>query len=466
MGSIKRDRGRGATTRVSVVLGAVLLLGLLAGPATAGAVPLELWPAGAGRIEVRQGGAPPSTCSYVEDDATRPGAVTPRQAACLVDVAAGTPVTVTAIPGPLSSDPSLDDLFPDFPPVSSAFVRWSRVGCSGSSCTFTPDPGGEWVTAEFTPLQLEIALVGGGTVSARADGAPLTLSCSPPPAAGFFGDVTCHALVAAGAKVELTASSGSAWGPECEPSSGAATCIVSMTNTATFARVAFGGAALPDLPFKISPTIRVLRAGTGEGRVTGSGIDCGTKCSELFDFQAHVKLAADPSPGSTFTRWEGVCSSSPSCEFSAGSATVVRAVFDVPQRPTAPGKPSDKRPKKPANKRPRKPADKAAKKRTDDRTAGRVRELGARFARVTVRGHGSRRTVTASIVVARASRARARLMRRAKTVAARGFALRRGRNTLRLRVPRSAKPGVYRLSLRIAAGREHGTLNRAVRIGG
>ncbi len=49
---------------------------------------------------------------------------------------------------------------PDYPVADPAFVRWSVFGCDGTGpCTYTPEDG-DWVEAIFTPLELEVGVVG------------------------------------------------------------------------------------------------------------------------------------------------------------------------------------------------------------------------------------------------------------------------------------------------------------------
>lgn len=50
------------------------------------------------------------------------------------------------------------------------------------------------------------------------------------------------------------------------------------------------------------PTIKVIKDGTGTGRVTGSGIDCGTTCSNS-NTSGVWNLKATPDTGSEFTEW-------------------------------------------------------------------------------------------------------------------------------------------------------------------
>jgi PASTA domain/Divergent InlB B-repeat domain len=128
----------------------------------------------------------------------------------------------------------------------------------------------------------------------------------------------------------------------CEPEgSSSSKCIVTMTNIRTFASVAFGNdpdtqlpLEPPDLPFQISPKVKVTRTGDGHGKVTGSGIDCGAKCSEVFGYQSRVTLTAKAlDAGSRFVRWVGVCATDETCRFNAGSVTNVEARFDPLQAP-------------------------------------------------------------------------------------------------------------------------------------
>src|SRR5437867_7426963 len=61
--------------------------------------------------------------------------------------------------------------------------------------------------------------------------------------------------------------------------------------------------------------LAVVRAGTGDGTVTGSpGITCGTSCSASYPSGTAVTLTVTPVTGSTFTRWSGGgCTGTASC---------------------------------------------------------------------------------------------------------------------------------------------------------
>jgi hypothetical protein len=230
-------------------------------------VTLRLWPAGRGRIDaVPEGGAAVS-CDF----ATTLASTT----ACEVKVQRGTRVTLTATAEPDAQTPS-------------QFVRWTSFGCKGTGpCTITVDEDGDWVAAIFTPLRLEVGINGAGTVSVESPSGGV-LDCAD---AVGFGDHTCSGQFAAEQQVVLVAKPTNAtdairWRPGCDAQG--ARCTVAMTNIRTFASVAFGEQpdGPPFFPFQITARIRVVRAGTGTGTVSGSGkdindnawsIDCGDR---------------------------------------------------------------------------------------------------------------------------------------------------------------------------------------------
>jgi hypothetical protein len=415
----------------------VVSQGAAAHAAGAGQVDLRLWPAGQGRIDVAQGGSTVGSCDFLD--------VLANQTECTVPVTAGVPVTLAAVPEPAATiPPDLQSAVPDYPTPQTAFVRWSRYDCGSSqACTFTPETNLDWVTAVFTPLQLEVGINGQGAVGVRrADGGVDPLVCEPLD----FGDTTCHGLFAADTDVTLVAAPANLgdpihWGPGCRPDPGDASgarCIVTMSNLRTFAGVGFGDQVTPpDRPFQITPRIRVVRGGSGAGKVSGTGIDCGAACTIDVDFQERVSLEASAGAGSRFVRWQGVCSTVPRCAFAAGSATLVKALFEAV---AAPGTP---------------PPGQGGKHAV---------AFKPRLAKVAARGRGRHRVIVLVVMVDRPARAKVRLLKRRRTVATRRFALVTGRNSLRLRVPRSARRGTYRVSLKIVAGGESRTLQSIVRI--
>jgi hypothetical protein len=75
-------------------------------------------------------------------------------------------------------------------------------------------------------------------------------------------------------------------------------------------------------------TLNVTRDGNGNGIVAGTGIQCGTDCSENHIEGTRVTLTATPSAGSIFSGWKGACeNSSGSCVVTMNSAQSVVATF-------------------------------------------------------------------------------------------------------------------------------------------
>jgi hypothetical protein len=469
-----RRKGRAVCRAVvAAALGGVLVVGVhasqigVARGAGTSTVTLELWPAGQGKVAVTQNGVavplrqgltplPGDECVFVlfiTD--TNP---------CTAVVAAGTPVTVTAtaIAGPdvgLPADPTaFHQQLPDFPVMTSTFVRWTVFGCDGTGpCTFTPDGESEWVGAIFTPLQLEVGLGvfgGDGTVGVQLpDGsADPKFKCpdddpatdDDPVGPGFFGDKTCHGLYDADSSVVLLASSNQtiAWdSPWCYSQSlSPATCTVVMNNLRTLAAVTFDSHDKPDSPFKISPRVRVLLGGTGHGRVSGSGYDCGSQCAIDKRYQEAVTLEATPDEGSQFVRWQGVCSTVPTCTFSAGSATRVQAVFDVRASP----------PKTPVASPVAPPAQP---------------KLAARVGKISVKHRAGRRVLELPLFLNRTARVTIRLSRRNLTILLKQRTLHSGRTVLRFLIPKKLKPGRCQLRVRIVAGDQVRTIPMSVAIG-
>jgi hypothetical protein len=167
--------------------------------------------------------------------------------------------------------------------AGSTFVGWSGTGCSGTvtvtgnmSCTATFNSG------TFT-LTIAKSGTGSGTVTATG------INCGS----------DCSETVNGGTQVALTATAASGstfagWsGTGC---SGSVTVTGNMTCTATF-----------DLR---TYTLTVAKKGTGSGTVTGTGIDCGSDCSEVIVRGTQVALTAMPEAGSSFAGWTGTACTS------------------------------------------------------------------------------------------------------------------------------------------------------------
>ena len=455
----------------AVLVGGLLVVGMRASQAIGarGATPgtlihLSLWPAGKGRIEVTQNGV--LVIPTQQDGSPIPGDlcdflfVLQQTTPCDVVVVAGTPVTLKAVTESDAVIPaSLTDKVPDLALAQSAFWRWTMSGCPGSdSCTLTPDSDSDWVGAIFTPLQLQVGINGAGTVGVQRPegGLDPQFICGPQgDPVDFISPTTrvCHGLYAADSPVVLVASPDNpsqdarfAWGEGCQPAGNPPTCTVEMTNLRTFGVVGFGAPLdfpPPQFPFKITPQVRVALDGSGHGRVTGSGYDCGSQCAIGFSYQDRVTLQATPDPGSQFVRWQGVCSTDPTCVFSAGSATLVKAVFDVPSATQA-------------------TTTSTTSTTTVTTTAA---PLAARLGKVKMKHRAGRRIVELTLVTDRAARATLRLFRHRRTIRVKQLSLHPGRTLVQLAIPRTLKPGRYQLLVRVIAGAEVRTFPTRVTIG-
>ena len=228
--------------------------------------------------------------------------------------------------------------------------------------------------------------------------------------------------------------------------------------------------------------------------MTASGLDCGTVCRASFGFGRTIALTANPDDGSLFDGWNGVCARTQlTCTFPAGPITSIRAVFVRDAvAPTTPGAPVV-----------------GARTRTslalswaastdnvrvsgyrvyvDDAAAGETQgtehtlenlkcgrsyavavdavdtignrsqranvvaqtlpcALAARIAGVGVGRVAGVRIIVASVRSNRATSARLRLLRGGRLIASGRYGIKVGTNKLRLRVPRSAAGGPYRLA--------------------
>ena len=81
--------------------------------------------------------------------------------------------------------------------------------------------------------------------------------------------------------------------------------------------------------------LTVVRAGTGSGTVTGTGIACGSDCAETVDFGTQVTLTAAAATGSTFTGWSGACEGTGPCTVTVDAARTATATFTKDTPPPA-----------------------------------------------------------------------------------------------------------------------------------
>ena len=100
---------------------------------------------------------------------------------------------------------------------------------------------------------------------------------------------------------------------------------VLSTGTLTLQAGFYGGGSASSLSY----TLTVRLAGTGSGRVTGSGIDCGADCVETYAAGTTIELTAVPAPCSRAIRWEDEAGVPLATPLTITSDITVVAVFDA-----------------------------------------------------------------------------------------------------------------------------------------
>ena len=383
-----------------------------------------------------------------------------------------------------------------------SFFAWSEPECGTStSCTVRLDDALTSVVAVFSPLMLGVTFTqeakdSGASVSAVPPGDPCPLSELNNADAVFCSEYRPHTRVA------LTVSQNTlpfrSWNREngqyfCEPTT-AATCTIAVEDQPTWAAARFDGDPEPQPPTTINVEFKLRKSGNGSGRVTASGLDCGTVCRTSYGYGKPVTLTANPDDGSLFDGWNGVCARTQlTCAFPAGPITSIRAVFVRDAiAPTLSGAPV-------VGTRTRTSVALSWPAATDnvrvsgyriyvdDAAAGETQStaftlqglkcgrryavavdavdtlgnrsqrasvvaetmpcaLAARLAGVGVGRAGGNRVVVVSVRANRATSARLRLLRGSRVVATGRYGVKVGTTKLRLRVPRSVPGGAYRLS--------------------
>jgi len=82
--------------------------------------------------------------------------------------------------------------------------------------------------------------------------------------------------------------------------------------------------------------LTVIKTGTGSGQVVGTGITCGTDCTQTLTSGASVILTATATAGSTFIGWSGGCTARHStCTVTMNAAKTVTATFAATSSPNA-----------------------------------------------------------------------------------------------------------------------------------
>ncbi|RJX20762.1 MAG: hypothetical protein C4563_05810, partial [Desulfobulbus sp.] len=166
-----------------------------------------------------------------------------------------------------------------------------------ATCTFASLDGNQTATATFTLNQYTVtanaAGTGSGTVSSDVGGINYSYPAE---------NTGTSAALDHGSAITLTATA--ATGSTVSWSGCAATGGTTTEATCTFA--ALDGNQTVTATFTLN-TLTVTLAGSGTGSVTSSpaGIDCGTDCSDTFDYGTAVTLTATAAEGSRFAGWSG-----------------------------------------------------------------------------------------------------------------------------------------------------------------
>jgi Divergent InlB B-repeat domain len=326
------------------------------------------------------------------------------------------------------------------------FYGWTAVECTDGvnvcELRLTGDETTVSVFALYDPTSISVGVAGPGTVK-WLGGVPPEQVCLSQATL----QTSCRTEdVPARVPIEFVAESGSSihWAVGCDPVPNVATRCVARPED-RIVMVGFDGEA-PPRPFEVDVTLRLAKTGGGDGRITGSGFNCGSgvDCRQRIDFGELVTLQAEAAAGSRFDGWVGVCASEPTCRFRAGPVTSLQARFVE-----APPPPDQPPPTEPPPREPQAP------------------KLDVRITKLTAFRSAGRWRVAARIVTNKPIRTRARVGRMRQTWGDRTVNLRAGRSTLTLQLARRARSGKcwFALIARTAGGERLTLPRRTVKLG-
>jgi uncharacterized repeat protein (TIGR02543 family) len=210
----------------------------------------------------------------------------------------GTSVTLTATPA-----------------ANATFSGWTGGGCSGTGTCTVSVTAATTVQAGFALIQhnLNIKPVGVGTGVVTSN--PIGINCG--------GD--CDELYNDGTMVMLTATPDAGntfagWSGDC--SGTMPMCIVTMSGDMSV--------AVDFEPRQYTLTVSNTPATGGDVfSTTDPGIDCGTDCTEAYDYNTFVSLKPSERSGYTFTGWTGACTGNGSCDLTMDNDKVVSANYVI-----------------------------------------------------------------------------------------------------------------------------------------
>jgi hypothetical protein len=169
-----------------------------------------------------------------------------------------------------------------------------------------------------------LATAAQNTLTVQREGAGTgTVTSSP---AAIQCGATCQATFAQGTLVTLTATRGTHSLPArwsgCDNVNAEDRCEATMSAARSVT------ASFELEPQWVEYPLAIERTGTGEGAVSGPGIECGALCSARFLVGSALALTATPAPGSVFAHWAGGgCTGAFPCTTTVKRATTIKAVF-------------------------------------------------------------------------------------------------------------------------------------------
>jgi hypothetical protein len=208
------------------------------------------------------------------------------------------------------------------PSPGSTFAGWSTPDCPGTGDCHPTIDADQTIVALFSKLTLTVGTSGAMTGDVITS-SPAGISC--PPTCSFDFDaksaVTLTVKTAAGSTL-------TSFPYGCTSVTGA-TCTVTMLDDPQSVGVKLNGSPGPQAPAVVNVTVRLGKTGNGTGRISATGIDCGTVCFASLPYGTLARLTALPDAGSGFADWGGICNpdTDTSCSLPIGPITLVRPKF-------------------------------------------------------------------------------------------------------------------------------------------